>query len=147
MWVEIRDINKPISGGICLVQTSLQFRYISSERTRGSCYVRLMHSATYSLIFCAPKNWSNEGLPGVVSSPSTSVLNLHNGYSTEEVPLLREQIKKLTACRRVSLNLLFAQSFSLMRIEVLIHYLQNLLLDNILSHLNSVYTHTIHTFK
>jgi hypothetical protein len=106
-----------------------------------------MHSATYSLIFYAPKNWSSEGLPGVVSSPSTSVLNLHNGYSTEDVPLLREQIKRLAACRRVPLKLLFAQLFSLMKLDVLIQYLQNSLLDNILSNLNSVYTHTILTFK
>jgi hypothetical protein len=89
MLVEIWDINKPISGGICLVQTSLQFRYLSSKRTPVSCYVRVKYSETYSLIFCEPKNWSSEGLPGVVSSSSTSMLNLHNGYSTEEVPLLR----------------------------------------------------------
>jgi len=48
-----------------------------------------MYSETYSLIFCEPKNWSSEGLPGVESSPSTSMLNLHNGYSTEELPALR----------------------------------------------------------
>jgi hypothetical protein len=131
MWVEIWDINKPISGGICLVQTSLQFRYLSSERTPGSCYVRVMYSETYSLIFCELKNWSSEGLPGVASSPSTSLLKLRNGYSTEEVPLLRRKIKNLTACRRFSLKLLFAQSFSLLRLYVLIRYLQNSLLDNI----------------
>jgi hypothetical protein len=74
MWVEIWDINKPISGGICLVQTSLQFRYLSSERTPGSCCVIVMHGETYSLIFCEPKIWSSEGLPGVVSSFSTPVL-------------------------------------------------------------------------
>ena len=119
MWVEIWDINEPISSGICLVQTSLQFRYLSSERTPGSCYVRVMYSETYSLIFCKPKNWSSEDLPDVVSSPSTSVLNLRNGYSTEEVPLLRRKTKNLTACRRVFLKLLFAQSFSLLRLYVL----------------------------